>query len=140
MQFDTSNLSGDERQAAERLVLEPQKWVVGNDVDLMGPHPNRPIMLARTPGSEPLRPLVLNRQMDLTPADASQWTHAPFRASWSPGDRLALWSSLWSLASWSVIPCEPCSGPCPEPRCCHSFCYRAGLARSNTLWHRPWGR
>jgi acetylornithine deacetylase/succinyl-diaminopimelate desuccinylase-like protein len=38
----------------------------------------RGLVIARIPGAEPLKPLMINHHMDVVAADPSQWTHPPF--------------------------------------------------------------
>jgi len=78
VQFDTTNPPGNEMPAAQWL----RDLLVGrgitDDVTIYEPAPGRGLVLARIPGSQPLKPLLINHHMDVVAADPAQWTHPPF--------------------------------------------------------------
>jgi acetylornithine deacetylase/succinyl-diaminopimelate desuccinylase-like protein len=78
VQFDTTNPPGNEMAAAEWLAGEIKRRGITDDVTVFEPAPGRGLVMGRIEGQEPLKPLVLNHHMDVVPADASQWSHAPF--------------------------------------------------------------
>ena len=78
VRFDTSNPPGNEREAAEWLRDQLAQRGITNDVTLYESAPGRAALLGRIPGTEPLRPLVLNHHIDVVPADPSRWSHSPF--------------------------------------------------------------
>ncbi len=78
VQFDTTNPPGDELLAAEWLADQLIARGITRDVVVHQPAPNRGLVLARIPGSESLKPLLINHHIDVVAADPSQWTHPPF--------------------------------------------------------------
>jgi len=78
VQFDTTNPPGNELPAAEWLRDELVRRGIVQEVALYEPAPGRGLLLARIPGSEPLKPLILNHHIDVVAADPGQWTHPPF--------------------------------------------------------------
>ncbi len=78
VRFDTTNPPGNELPAAEWLRDEIVQRGISRDVALYEPAPGRGLLIARIPGSEPLRPLLLNHHIDVVAADPAQWTHPPF--------------------------------------------------------------
>lgn len=78
VQFDTTNPPGNERPAAEWLRDQLCELRITRDVTLLEPAPGRAILIGRIPGSEPLKPLVLNHHIDVVPADPTKWSHPPF--------------------------------------------------------------
>jgi len=78
VQFDTTNPPGHERPAAEWLRDQLYELRITRDVTLLEPAPGRAILIGRIPGSEPLKPLVLNHHIDVVPADPTKWSHPPF--------------------------------------------------------------
>ncbi len=85
VQFDTTNPPGNEMPAAEWLADELVARGITRDVAIHEPAPGRGLVLARIPGSEPLRPLLINHHMDVVPADPAQWTHPPFSGAVADG-------------------------------------------------------
>ncbi|MGB9722460.1 MAG: M20/M25/M40 family metallo-hydrolase [Chloroflexia bacterium] len=84
VQFDTTNPPGNELPAAEWLRDELVRRGI-SEVTLYEPAPNRGLLIARIPGSEPLKPLLLNHHMDVVAADPDRWTHPPFAGIVSDG-------------------------------------------------------
>jgi acetylornithine deacetylase/succinyl-diaminopimelate desuccinylase-like protein len=78
VQFDTTNPPGNELPAAEWLRDQIIQRGITRDVVVHEPFPNRGLLIARIPGSEPLKPLMINHHIDVVAADPSQWTHPPF--------------------------------------------------------------
>ena len=78
VQFDNTNPPGSERAAAEWLRDELIELGITCDGTLLDPSPGRAVLVARVPGSESLKPLVLNHHMDVVPADPTEWSHPPF--------------------------------------------------------------
>ena len=77
LRIDTTNPPGNERPAAEWLRDQLRDHGIP-DVSLYARDRNRPIVVARIPGDDNLKPLVLNHHLDVVPAVAEDWTHAPF--------------------------------------------------------------
>jgi acetylornithine deacetylase/succinyl-diaminopimelate desuccinylase-like protein len=75
IQFDTSHQN--EMAAAEWLAGELRERVSG-DVVVHEPEPGRGLVIARIPGREPLKPLLVNHHIDVVMADPRQWTYPPF--------------------------------------------------------------
>ena len=78
VQFDTTNPPGNEMPAAEWLRDQIIQRRITRDVTVHEPFPRRGLVIARIPGAEPLKPLMINHHMDVVAADPSQWTHPPF--------------------------------------------------------------
>ncbi len=78
VRFDTTNPPGNELPAAEWLRDEIVRRGISQDVALYEPMPGRGLLIARIPGSEPLKPLLLNHHIDVVAADPARWTHPPF--------------------------------------------------------------
>lgn len=85
IQFDTTNPPGNELAAAHWLADQLRDRGVTDDVTVHEPAPGRGLVLARIPGSEPLRPLLVNHHMDVVAADPAQWTHPPFSGAVADG-------------------------------------------------------
>ncbi len=85
IQFDTTNPPGNEMPAAEWLRDQLIGRGIMRDVTLHEPAAGRGLVLARIPGSEPLKPLLLNHHMDVVAADPAQWTHPPFSGAVADG-------------------------------------------------------
>ena len=85
VRFDTSNPPGNEREAAEWLRDQLAQRGITDDVTLYESAPGRAALLGRIPGTEPLRPLVLNHHIDVVPADPSRWSHSPFAGNVADG-------------------------------------------------------
>jgi len=77
-QFDTTNPPGNEMPAAEWLRDQLISRGITTNVTVHEPAHGRGLALARIPGTEPLKPLMINHHMDVVAADPSQWTHPPF--------------------------------------------------------------
>ncbi len=78
VQFDTTNPPGNELPAAEWLRDQIIQRDITRDVTVHQPFPGRGLVIARIPGAEPLKPLMINHHIDVVAADPSQWTHPPF--------------------------------------------------------------
>ena len=85
IQFDTTNPPGNELQAAQWFRDQLIQRGITRDVTVHEPFPNRGLVLARIPGSEPLKPLLINHHIDVVAADPTQWTHAPFSGDVAEG-------------------------------------------------------
>jgi acetylornithine deacetylase/succinyl-diaminopimelate desuccinylase-like protein len=85
IQFNTTNPPGDEMQAAQWFRDQLIQRSITRDVTVHEPVPNRGLVLARIPGSEPLKPLLINHHIDVVAADPTQWTHAPFSGDIADG-------------------------------------------------------
>jgi acetylornithine deacetylase/succinyl-diaminopimelate desuccinylase-like protein len=81
IRFDTTNLGGGEsegeREAAEYVASHLS--TAGLEPELLERSPRRSNVLTRVPGSDPsLPPLLVHAHLDVVPADAAEWTVAPF--------------------------------------------------------------
>ncbi|MCX7708008.1 MAG: M20/M25/M40 family metallo-hydrolase [Anaerolineae bacterium] len=85
IQFDTTNPPGNELPAAHWLADQLRDRGITDDVAVHEPAPGRGLVLARIPGSEPLKPLLVNHHMDVVAADPAQWTHPPFSGAVADG-------------------------------------------------------
>jgi acetylornithine deacetylase/succinyl-diaminopimelate desuccinylase-like protein len=85
IQFDTTNPPGNERPAAEWLRDQLVQRGISADITLHEPFPGRGLLLARIPGREPLKPLLLNHHIDVVAADPTQWTYPPFSGQVADG-------------------------------------------------------
>jgi acetylornithine deacetylase/succinyl-diaminopimelate desuccinylase-like protein len=85
IQFDTTNPPGAELAAAGWLVDQLRARGVTEDVAIHEPLAGRGLVLARIPGSEPLRPLLVTHHMDVVGADPAAWTHPPFSGAIADG-------------------------------------------------------
>jgi acetylornithine deacetylase/succinyl-diaminopimelate desuccinylase-like protein len=85
VQFDTTNPPGDEMPAAVWLRDQIISRGITQDVTIYEPAPGRGLLVARIPGSDPLKPLLINHHMDVVPADPTQWTHPPFSGAAADG-------------------------------------------------------
>ncbi len=78
VQFDTTNPPGNEMPAATWLHDQLISRSITQDVTIHEPAPGRGLVLARIPGSEPLKPLLINHHIDVVTADPSRWSYPPF--------------------------------------------------------------
>jgi acetylornithine deacetylase/succinyl-diaminopimelate desuccinylase-like protein len=78
VQFDTTNPPGNEMPAAIWLRDQITRRGITNDVTVHEPVCGRGLVVARIPGSETLRPLMINHHIDVVGADSARWTHPPF--------------------------------------------------------------
>jgi acetylornithine deacetylase/succinyl-diaminopimelate desuccinylase-like protein len=85
VQFDTTNPPGNEMDAARWLAGEIAARGITQDVAIHEPAPKRGLVVARIPGSERLRPLLLNHHIDVVGADPAQWTYPPFSGAIADG-------------------------------------------------------
>ncbi len=85
IQFDTTNPPGNELAAAHWLADQLRTRSITDDVTVYEPAAGRGLVLARIPGSEPLKPLLVNHHMDVVAADPAQWTHPPFSGAIADG-------------------------------------------------------
>jgi acetylornithine deacetylase/succinyl-diaminopimelate desuccinylase-like protein len=85
IQFDTTNPPGAELEAAGWLADQLRARGVTEDVAIHEPTAGRGLVLARIPGSEPLRPLLVTHHMDVVGADPAAWTHPPFSGAIADG-------------------------------------------------------
>lgn len=85
IQFDTTNPPGNELAAAAWLADQLRARGIADDVAVHEPASGRGLVLARIPGSEPLKPLLLNHHIDVVAADATAWTHPPFSGAIADG-------------------------------------------------------
>lgn len=85
IQFNTTNPPGNELATAHWLTDQLRSRGITDDVTIHEPAPGRGLVLARIPGSEPLKPLLVNHHMDVVAADPAQWTHPPFSGTIADG-------------------------------------------------------
>ncbi|MEW5717670.1 MAG: M20/M25/M40 family metallo-hydrolase [Chloroflexota bacterium] len=85
VQFDTTNPPGNEMLAAQWLRDQLIARGITRDVTIHEPAPGRGLVLARIPGAEPLKPLLINHHIDVVAADPTQWTHPPFSGDIADG-------------------------------------------------------
>ncbi len=85
VQFDTTNPPGAELAAAQWLRDQIVARGVTSDVAVFEPAAGRGLVVARIPGSEPLKPLVINHHIDVVAADPAAWTHPPFSGAIADG-------------------------------------------------------
>jgi acetylornithine deacetylase/succinyl-diaminopimelate desuccinylase-like protein len=85
IQFDTTNPPGHELPAALWLRDQIIQRGITRDVTVHEPFPNRGLVVARIPGTEPLKPLMINHHIDVVAADPSPWTHPPFSGDVADG-------------------------------------------------------
>ncbi len=85
IQFDTTNPPGNELAAGHWLAGQLRSRNITGDVTVHEPVAGRGLVLARIPGSEPLRPLLINHHMDVVAADPAAWTHPPFSGAIADG-------------------------------------------------------
>lgn len=83
LQFDTSNPPGDTGAAIAflREILDRE----GIATETFTPQPGKVNLIARIPGSENEKPMLLMSHADVVPADAAKWSHPPFRADLADG-------------------------------------------------------
>jgi acetylornithine deacetylase/succinyl-diaminopimelate desuccinylase-like protein len=85
VQFDTTNPPGNEMPAAQWLRDQLIQRGITQDVTVHEPAHGRGLVLARVPGSQRQKPLLINHHMDVVAADPSQWTHPPFSGAVADG-------------------------------------------------------
>jgi acetylornithine deacetylase/succinyl-diaminopimelate desuccinylase-like protein len=85
IQFDTTNPPGQEMAAAQWLADQLRRRLMIREIAVHEPAPGRGLVLARIPGTEPLRPLLINHHIDVVAADPTQWTHLPFSGAVADG-------------------------------------------------------
>lgn len=85
IQFDTTNPPGNEMAAALWLEDQLTSRGVSSQADVHEPAPGRGLVVARIPGQEQLKPLMINHHIDVVAADPSQWTHPPFSGKIADG-------------------------------------------------------
>ena len=85
VQFDTTNPPGAELAAAHWLRDQIVARGVASEVTVFEPAAGRGLVMARIPGSEPLKPLVINHHIDVVAADPAAWTHPPFSGAIADG-------------------------------------------------------
>jgi acetylornithine deacetylase/succinyl-diaminopimelate desuccinylase-like protein len=85
VQFDTTNPPGNELPAAVWLRDQLVSRNITQEVTVHEPAPGRGLVLARIPGSEPLKPLFVNHHLDVVAADPAQWTYPPFSGAVADG-------------------------------------------------------
>ena len=78
VQFDTTNPPGKEMPAALWLRDQITRRGISSNVTVHEPVSGRGLVIARIPGSESLRPLMLNHHIDVVGADPNRWVHPPF--------------------------------------------------------------
>ena len=83
VRLDTVNAPWNERPAQE-LIARPLRDV-GFEVELMGPDPERPNLVARLRGEEEGPVLGLLSHVDTVTADPRGWTHAPWSGALADG-------------------------------------------------------
>ena len=85
VQFDTTNPPGNEMPAAQWLRDQLVQRGITQDVTVHETTHGRGLVLARIPGSQPQKPLLINHHIDVVAADPSQWTHPPFSGAIAEG-------------------------------------------------------
>ena len=85
VQFDTTNPPGDEMAAARWLCEQIVSREITQDVTVHEPLPGRGLLVARIPGEQALKPLVVNHHLDVVAADPAQWTYPPFSGTIADG-------------------------------------------------------
>lgn len=85
VQFDTTNPPGNEMPAARWLADQLQSRGITSDIQIHEPVSGRGLVIARIPGTEDLKPLMINHHIDVVAADPSQWTHPPFSGDVADG-------------------------------------------------------
>ncbi|MBN1261310.1 MAG: M20/M25/M40 family metallo-hydrolase [Anaerolineae bacterium] len=85
VQFDTTNPPGRELQAAQWMREQVLQRQITNDVTVYEPTPGRGLVMARIPGADSLKPLLLTHHIDVVAADGAQWTHPPFSGAIADG-------------------------------------------------------
>ncbi len=85
VQFDTTNPPGNEMAAAQWVRDQLISRKIANDVTIHETVPGRGLVLARIPGREQLKPLLINHHIDVVGADPAQWTHPPFSGALADG-------------------------------------------------------
>ena len=83
LRINTVNPPGNERPAQE-LIAEPLR-AAGLEVEMTGPDPERPNLVARLRGREPGPNLGLLSHVDTVVADPSGWTHDPWSGALADG-------------------------------------------------------
>ncbi len=78
VQFDTTNPPGNEMAAAQWLWEQLVSRGITRDAIVHEPLPGRGLLVARIPGEEPLKPLLVNHHLDVVAAKPAQWTYPPF--------------------------------------------------------------
>lgn len=76
VRIDTTNPPGNETRAAEYLASALRQ--AGIDAQIFESAPGRGNLVARLRGDGRAAPLLLMSHLDVVPAEAAQWTHAPF--------------------------------------------------------------
>jgi acetylornithine deacetylase/succinyl-diaminopimelate desuccinylase-like protein len=85
IKIDTTNLPGNEMPAALWLQDQLKGRSITQDIKIYEPLPGRGLLVARIPGTEKLKPLMLNHHMDVVAADPAQWTYPPFSGAVADG-------------------------------------------------------
>jgi len=78
VQFDTTNPPGNEMPAAQWIRDQLISRKITSDIKIHEPLAGRGLVVARIPGTEKLKPLMINHHIDVVAADTTQWTHPPF--------------------------------------------------------------
>lgn len=85
VQFDTTNPPGNEMRAALWVRDQLVSRGITSDIRVHEPLPGRGLVVARIPGTENLKPLMVNHHIDVVAADPAQWTHPPFSGLFADG-------------------------------------------------------
>ncbi len=85
IQFETTDRAGNDLAAAKWLADQLRNRQIAHDVTVCEPLAGRGLVMARIPGTEPLKPLVLNHHIDVVGADPAGWSHRPFGGVISDG-------------------------------------------------------
>ncbi len=85
VQYDTTNPPGNEMPAALWVRDQLTNRNITSDIRVYEPLPGRGLVVARIPGTEKLKPLMINHHIDVVAADPSQWTHPPFGGLFADG-------------------------------------------------------
>ena len=76
VRYNTANPPGNELECANYLKTLLERG--GLSVEILGPSPHRPNLIARLPGLGRAAPLLLQGHMDVVPASGDGWQHPPF--------------------------------------------------------------
>ncbi len=85
VQFDTTNPPGNEMVAATWLYEQLVSRGITKDIKIYEPVSGRGLVVARIPGADKLKPLMINHHMDVVAADPAKWTYPPFSGTVADG-------------------------------------------------------
>ena len=85
VQFDTTNPPGNEMSAATWLCDQLVSRGITQNIKIYEPVSGRGLLVARIPGTDRLKPLMVNHHIDVVAADPCKWTYPPFSGSVADG-------------------------------------------------------